>query len=230
MARRARGATGEARYDRAMSLPAFALLLLLPPLAQAPAGSLRPTAPPGTSWEEADALAATVEAVERRVKAGKPGSAKPITVGERQFNSYVALKLAPELPPGLSQLSFRFEPDRLHATGMVDLDAVRQQLPNAGAGSLLSFVTGTVPVSLRGRFQGARGEGRVEVEEAVVAGFTLPPTLVAQLVAQSTRSAKRPAGFDLLSPFPLPWTAEHVRLEQGRAVVEFAQKPVRKTP
>jgi hypothetical protein len=207
------------------------VLALLLPLAQATAAeSIRPKAPPGTSWEEAEALAATVEAVERRVKAGKPGSAKPITVSERQFNSYVQLKLAPELPPGLSELSFRFEPDRLHATGMVDLDAVRQQLPNAGSGSLLSFVTGTVPVSLRGRFQGARGEGKVEVEEAVIAGFNLPPSLVAQLVAQSTRSAKRPAGFDLLSPFPLPWTADHVRLEQGRAVVEFAQKAAKKAP
>ena len=58
-------------------------------------------------------------------------------------------------------------------------------------------------------------------------GIRLPAALVAQLVAQATRSAKDPAGFDLLAPFPLPWTARSVRLESGRAIVEFAQQPAR---
>ena len=47
------------------------------------------------------------------------------------------------------------------------------------------------------------------------------------MVAQATRSAKKPEGVDILAPFPLPWTARSVRLEPGRAVVEFAQEPVR---
>lgn len=183
--------------------------------------SVRPKAPPGLSWDDATHVADTVARLERRLKAGKPASREPIAVSERQVNSYVSLSLAPKIPPAISGLSFRFEPGRLSASGMLDLDAVRSKLPSSGPSTLLSFLSGTVPVALKGRFQGVNGEGRVEVEEALVAGISLPPALLSQIVAQATRTAKQPEGFDLLTPFPLPWTARSVRLEAGRAVVEF---------
>ncbi len=80
-----------------------------------------------------------------------------------------------------------------------------------------------MPVELRGRFSSAEGNGRVDVEEALVAGISLPPAVLAQIVSQSTRSAKRPQGIDILAPFPLPFTARRVRLEPGRALVDFYQ-------
>jgi hypothetical protein len=209
-----------------MSLATPALVLLAAQAASL-GDSVRPKAPPGLSWEDAAYIAETVARLERRLKAGKPASREPIAVSERQINSYVRLTLAPTLPPALSGLSVRFEPGRLAANGMLDLDAVRSKLPTSGPSSLLSFLSGTVPVALKGRFQGASGQGKVEVEEAVVAGISLPPALLSQIVAQATRTAKQPQGFDLLAPFPLPWTAQSVRLEAGRAVVEFAQEPGR---
>jgi len=57
------------------------------------------------------------------------------------------------------------------------------------------------------------GTGRITVEEASVGGVSLPAGMVAQLVSMSTRTASRPQGFDILAPFPLPWTAREVRLE-----------------
>ena len=194
---------------------------------QAPAAPARPPArppaPPGLSWEDADHVAETVARLERRLQAGKPASREPIAVSEREVNSYVTLSLAPRIPPALSGLNFHIEPGRLAASGTLDLDAVRSQLPKDGASSLLAFLSGAVPVLLKGRFQGANGQGHVEVDEASVAGISLPSALLAQIVAQATRSAKQPRGFDLLAPFPLPWTARSVRLEAGRAVVEFAE-------
>ena len=195
--------------------------------APAPAATPRPKAPAGLSWEDADQVAETVARLERRLKAGKPASREPITVSERQVNSYVALALGSKLPASVSGLSFRFEPERLAASGMLDLDAVKEKLPKTGASTLLSFLSGTVPVAVKGRFQGASGQGQVVVEEAAVNGISLPPSVLAQIVAQATRSSKQPAGFDLLAPFPLPWTARSVRLEAGRAVVEFAQEAAR---
>jgi len=189
-----------------------------------PAPAARPKAPPGMSWEDADQVADTVARLERRLKAGKPASREPITVTERQVNSYVALELAPKLPPSITGLSLRFEPQRLAATGTLDLDAVRSKLPPGGASSLLAFMSGTVPVVLKGRLTAARGQGKIDLEEATVGGISLPASLLSQMVAQATRSAKQPEGFDILAPFPLPWTAESVRLESGRAVVEFAQQ------
>jgi hypothetical protein len=209
-----------------MSLAPLGLVLLVAQAASLGDG-VRPKAPPGLSWEDAAHVAETVARLERRLKAGKPASREPIAVSEAQINSYVTLTLGPTLPPALSGLSVHLEPGRLAANGMLDLDAVRSKLPTSGPSSLLSFLSGTVPVALKGRFQGANGQGKVEVEEAVVAGVSLPPALLSQIVAQATRTAKQPQGFDLLAPFPLPWTARSVRLEAGRAVVEFAQDAAR---
>lgn len=207
-----------------MSLAPLALVLLVAQAASV-GDSVRPNPPPGLSWEDADQMAETVARLERRLKAGKPASRQPITVSERQVNSYVTLKLASKVPPALSGLSFRLEPGRLAANGTLDLDAVRSQLPQSGPSTLLAFLSGTVPVALRGRFQGSEGQGRVELEEALVAGISLPPAMLSQMLAQATRSSKQPDGFDLLAPFPLPWTARSVKLEAGRAVVEFDQDP-----
>ena len=209
-----------------MSLAPLGLAVLLVQTASL-GDSVRPKAPPGLSWEDAESVASTVARLERRLKAGKPASREPIAVSERQINSYVTLTLGPKVPPAISGLSLKLEPGRLAASGMLDLDAVRSKLPSSGPGTLLSFLSGTVPVALKGRFQGASGQGRVEIEEALVAGISLPPAMLSQIVAQATRTAKQPQGFDLLAPFPLPWTARSVRLEAGRAVVEFAQDAAR---
>ena len=202
-----------------MLLASLGAVLLL---AQAPvkADPVRAPAPAGLSWEDSDSVALTVARVERRLKAGKPASGEPLVVTEKQLNSYVNLALAAKIPPGLTGLELGLLKDRIEARGMLDLDRVKSKLPQ-GAG-LLAFLGGTVPVELRGRFSSADGAGRVEVEEALVAGISLPPAVLAQVVSQATRSAKRPEGLDVLAPFPLPFTARRVRLEPGRALVEFA--------
>jgi len=180
---------------------------------------VRPPAPAGLSWEDADWVAGTLARIERRLGAGKPASRQPIAVTERQLNSYV--RLAAKLPAALTDLELGLEKDRLLARGNLDLDQVKSKMPQ-GAG-LLAFLSGTVPVQLRGRLWSAEGSGRVEVEEATVAGISLPAAVLAQLVSQSTKNAKRPEGIDILQPFPLPYKARRVRLEPGRALVEFYQ-------
>lgn len=208
-----------------MVIAPLGLVALL--LAQAPAplkgGTVRPPAPEGLSWEDADWVAETVERIERRLGAGKPASRQTIVVTQRQLNSWVNLTLASKIPPGLSELEVGLEKDRLVARGVLDLDRVKSKVPPGAGAGLVAFLSGVVPVELKGRFSSADGSGKVEVEEALVAGISLPPAVVAQIVGQSTRSAKRPNGFDLLSPFPLPFTARRVRLEQGRALVDFFQ-------
>ena len=48
----------------------------------------------------------------------------------------------------------------------------------------------------------------------------LPPR-TAQMVATATRSPRYPNGWDIHAPFRLPYAARRVRLEPGRAVLEF---------
>ncbi len=200
-------------------LPLAVVVLLLGQAAPPKGQPVRPPAPAGLSWEDADWVAGTLARIERRLGAGKPASREPIVVTERQLNSYV--RLAAKLPPALTNLELGLQKDTLLARGTVDLDQVKSRMPQ-GAG-LLALLSGTVPVEVRGRLWSAEGTGRVEVEQAAVAGVTLPPSLVAQIVSQSTKNAERPQGFDLLAPFPLPYKARRVRLEPGRALVEFYQ-------
>ena len=211
-------------YDRLVILPlSLAALLLAPDAAALKGVSVRPPAPAGLSWEDADWVAETVARIERRLEAGKPASRQTIVVTERQLNSWVNLSLAAKIPPGLSGFELGLQKDRVVARGMLDLDRVKSKVPPGAGAGLLALLSGAVPVELRGRFSSAEGSGKVEVEEALVAGISLPPALVAQIVSQSTRSAKRPQGFDILSPFALPFTARRVRLEPGRALVDFFQ-------
>jgi len=200
-------------------LPLACVALVLGQGAPPTGRPVRPPAPAGLSWEDADWVAGTLARIERRLGAGKPASRQPIVVTQRQLNSYV--RLAAELPAVLTDLELGLEKDRLLARGNVDLDQVKSKMPQ-GAG-LLAFLSGTVPVQLRGRLWSAEGSGRVEVEEATVAGISLPAAVLAQLVSQSTKNAKRPEGIDILQPFPLPYKARRVRLEPGRALVEFYQ-------
>ena len=203
-------------------LTALAALLLVQ-AAPRRGDPVRPPAPAGLSWQDADWLSDTVARVEKRLSAGKPASRETIVVTERQLNSWLNLSLAGKIPEGLTGFELRLQQDRLLARGLLDLDRVKAKAPQGLGTGLLAFLSGSVPVELRGRFSSAEGKGRVEVEEALVSGISLPPGVVAQIVSQSTRTAAKPQGFDILSPFPLPFTARRVRVEPGRALVDFYQ-------
>ncbi len=185
----------------------------------------RPPAPPGLSWEDAEAIEQTVLRISERLRSGQPAAAETVIVTERQLNSYLNLSLGPQLPQGVSTLELRLEQDRLGAHALLDLDQVKQKLPRGATAGLLTFLSGTVPVELSGRITCANGTGRVEIEQATVAGISLPVSMLAQIVSLSTRSAAQPQGFDLLAPFRLPWTARQLRLEPGRALVDFFPAP-----
>jgi hypothetical protein len=206
----------------ALSVGLVALLLAQGPAAPK-GGSVRPPAPAGLSWEDADSVVETVARVERRLLAGKPASRQTIVLTQRQLNSWVNLSLGAKIPEGVSGLDLGLQKDRVVARGTLDLDRLKSKMPQGVGLGLLAFLSGAVPVELRGRFSSAEGTGKVEVEEALVAGVSLPPMVLAQIVSQSTRSAKRPQGFDILAPFPLPFAARRVRLEPGRALVDFRQ-------
>jgi len=190
--------------------------------AQAPAAEARPTPTrPGLSWEQADALELTLRRIDRRLRSGRPAAEDTVIVTESQINSFVNLTLGDRLPPELSDLEVRLLPGRLAAHAVVDLDRLKAKLPEGSGLSLLSLLSGPVPVDLQGRLEGADGMGRFELEEASVGGVGVPPSVLAQLVSLATRGAERPGGLDIAAPQPLPWTARRVRLAAGRLLVDF---------
>ncbi len=194
----------------------------LPTPTPRPTPPARPPAPAGLSWEDADYVEQMLARMEQRLKSGRAAADGTVVVTERQLNSYVTLALGPTLPAGVSGLQLRLAKDRLGASALVDLDRVKAQLPKGATSGLLMFLGGTLPVELYGRLATANGQGRIDLEQATVGGVSLPTSLVAQIVSMSTKNAAHPQGFDILAPFPLPWSARQLRLEPGRALLDFA--------
>ena len=121
----------------------------------------------------------------------------------------------------MSDLELDLRQDRLGARVRLDLDQLRAKMPQGGPASLLSMLTGVVPVELSGRVESAEGLCRVELEEVFIGGVSLPPSLLAQIVTFATRNEERPGGLDITAPVALPWTARQVRVRPGRALVDF---------
>jgi hypothetical protein len=159
--------------------------------------------------------------IDRRLRSGRPASKDTIVVTQGQLNSFVNLTLAEKIPPEMSDLEVDLQQDRLGARARLDLDQLRAKMPEGGAASLLTMLTGVVPVELSGRVESAEGLFRVELEEILIGGVSLPPALLAQIVSFATRNEERPVGLDITAPIALPWTARQVRVRPGRALVDF---------
>jgi hypothetical protein len=203
-----------------MSVTATGLALLL--AAQAPAADERPAPPrPGLTWEDADHVARTLRRIDRRLRSGRRASKETVVLTERQLNSFVNLSLAEQIPPELSELEIELDADRLGARGRLDLDQLREKMPEGGAASLLSMLSGVVPVELGARVKSAEGLFRLELEEVLIGGVSLPPALLSQIIAFATKNEERPSGLDIAAPVALPWTARQVRVEPGRALFDF---------
>ena len=193
------------------------LLVIVGHQAQPPA-EVRP-APPraGLSWADADTLARKIQEVEDLRRAGKPVPRQTVLVTEGQLNSYLNLTLGTRMPKGVTDLDVHFERERLAARALLDLE----QLPIKGSLGILGMLGGAVPVELRGRLPNRDGEGTMQVEELKLSGYSMPLTVLSQIVSSSTRTSTNPGGFDINAPFKLPYAVRSVRFEPGKAFVEF---------
>jgi hypothetical protein len=199
---------------RAVSLALVAVLSVSPAFAQAP--------PPPLSPSAAQALAKKLASIEKRGRTKPKGSGKAetVVVTEHELNSYLNLTLARDLPKGVSDVHFAIQRERLQATGQLDLDSL--DLKRGGSGfSPLALLSGKVPVLLRGRLQSVDGFGTLLIEEAQLATIPVPLPFLERIVTSSTRNAQNPEGFDINAPFRFPYTLRRVRLEPGRALLEF---------
>jgi hypothetical protein len=198
------------------------LLLGLDSPAVRPHATTRSTpARPGLSWAEADSLSRKLAVIEERHNQQKARKSQPVQVTQGELNSYLNLSYASELPKGLSNVEVRFGSGRIEAKGYVDVDQVKGSVPSSSSWGALSFLTGQVPIELSGKLVNQDGFGTVELESAYVASIRVPVTVVEQMVASSTKSEKHPEGYDIHSPFRLPYSVSRVRIEPGKATLEF---------
>jgi hypothetical protein len=185
------------------------------------ATNARPQPRPGLSWAEADSMSRKLAVIEERHKQQKAKKSPPVQVTQGELNSYLNLSYADELPRGVSNVEVRFGSGRIEAKGYVDVDQVKGSVPASSSWGALSFLTGQVPIELSGKLVNQDGFGTVELDAAYVASIRVPVSVVEQMVASSTKSEKNPEGYDLHSPFRLPYSVSRVRIEPGKATLEF---------
>jgi hypothetical protein len=200
-----------------------ALALVVTALLVGQAGPPRP-APrqPGLTWAAADSLARKLADIESvSVRPGRPGVRSSVEVSAAELNSYLNLTLGPKMPPELSEVVFAIEAGRLVGTGVVDLDRLKAKAPPQGTFNPLNFLSGQVGVDLKVHLPTRDGTGSLVVEEARLGGVSLPVSLLQPFVLSATRTRENPGGFDMSAPFRLPYGVRQVRLEPGRAWLDF---------
>lgn len=183
------------------------------------ASAQSPAPAPGPTTAAAESLARKLTSIEarKREKAAKPGT---VVVTEHELNSYLQFKLAQDMPTGVSDVQVSMQRERLQATGQVDLDKLDIK-KGSSPFSPLALLSGKVPVMLRGRLQSLDGFGNVQIEEVQLATIPVPVSVLERLIASSTRSARDPDGFDINAPFRFPYSLKRVRIEPGRALLDF---------
>jgi len=180
-------------------------------------------AEPALSWEQARSLAQKIEQLEERER-GKPkaGAAAPpaVVVTEGELNSYLNLSLASKMPVGLADVKVQLDRDHIAARAMVDIEKVAARSVDAGRWNPLSYLTGRVPLEVKGRYRHAQeGFGSLEVEEVRLATLPVPLSLIEQMVSSASRTGAKPV--DIQAPFRLPYAAKRLRVQKGQARLEF---------
>lgn len=204
-----------------MRASSLLVLLLLAPTGFASQAPPRPVPRPGLSWAEAEALDRKLVQIEqRRAAPARSGKMETVTVTESELNSYVNLTLGPKIPKEVRDVQVKLEHERLQATGLVDLDQLKSKVA-ASAFNPLMLMSGLVPVQLRGRFVNRDGFGSIIWEDVRVNAWSVPISMLEEMVARSTRKPDNPEGVDISAPFRLPYSLRRVRLEPGRALLDF---------
>src|SRR5262245_33895009 len=168
--------------------------------------AVAPPDPPDMRAIRTPALAQSLERkigdFERRQRARQVKD-ETIAVSEGELNSYLNLSPTLQLPEGLSDVRFLFEREEINATGQLDLDVLRgKQKVGNGPFDPLSLLSGNVPIELTARLRSeGDGFGAFEVEGVRLGPVSLPVSVLAQIIASSTRNAANPQGFDIRAPF-----------------------------
>lgn len=196
--------------------------LLLAALHAGAASDAMPTAPRGgpVSWDQANSLTRKLEVIERR-RTAKKLKKETVLFTQGELNSYLSLVYAEQLPKGVRDVEVRLDRDRILAKGLVNIDRVKGKAGEGGGFGPLSFLSGDVPVEITGKVTARDGFGQVVWESVYVSSMRVPTSMLEQLVLSATRSASQPEGIDISAPFRLPYSVNRLRLEPGRALLDF---------
>jgi hypothetical protein len=167
---------------------------------------------------DADAMLRKVAVIATNGLAERPASRRT-SISESEVNAFLVIHAKNEIPAGVvDPVVFIDAAGRLTGRAIVDLDQVRQARRSNGF-SVLSLLSGRVPVEAIGVLRTAGGKGQFALESASASGIPIPKALLQEVVSYYSRSEQSPGGIDLDAPFDLPARIREIQTEKGRAVV-----------
>jgi len=182
-----------------------------------------PTAPRTgpLSWDQANSLTRKLQSIEKR-RLEKTRKKQTVLFTQGEVNSYLNLTYAEKLPKGLKDVEVRLDRDRIQVKGLVNIDRVKGKVGERGGGfGPLAFLSGDVPVEIMGKLISRDGFGTIQWETVYLSSMRLPVSALEQLVLSATKNEAHPDGFDIHAPFRLPYSVDRLRLEPGRALLDF---------
>ena len=172
--------------------------------------------------DPAQSLAVKIDAVQERAKL--PATRRPplrqMVVTQDEMNAWLRAS-AENRPKGVSEMTVRFEPQRLVARGMLDISDLKPKVALTPWNPLY-WISGIVPVDVVGRVESANGRLTVDWEDVRIAAVPVSATMLRDLVLTATRGSKRyPGGLDITAPYDMPYEVRSIQLDTSRALVGF---------
>jgi len=141
-------------------------------------------------------------------------------VVQAEIDSYFRFDAAKDLPVGIVNPTLvGVGPNRVSASAVVDLDAVRKASPPQSLLDPKNLLIGRVPLSAVATFTSSNGMGKFVIESAKIGTLPLPKLLLDEVASYYTRSVSRPNGYTTEDPFPLPAGIKEIHVTRGQALV-----------
>lgn len=150
---------------------------------------------------------------------GKPLATLRTSFTDAQLNAWLLDDGKESVPEGLLSPTVTFLPaGKVTAKGVVDLDAVRKSKPR-GMLDPMNLLSGLIPVTLTGTLSGHGGMGTFDVESWSLGSWSLPRSILQELITYYSKSPDFPDGVTLGKPFPLPAAVKELVIARGTATV-----------
>jgi hypothetical protein len=146
-------------------------------------------------------------------------STQTTPVTDTEVNAYLEHHAKEQIPAGVvdPRLNAMGE-GRVSGQAVVDLDVVRKQ-KQRGWLDPMSYLTGSLPLTVSGMLITKEGVGRFQLESAEVSGISIPKSLLQELLAYYSRTPEDPDGIAMDDPFELPASIREIRVERGQATI-----------
>ncbi|MGH7774741.1 MAG: hypothetical protein ACREQA_21160 [Candidatus Binatia bacterium] len=171
------------------------------------------------SQREADNLQNKIVAINQNGLKEKV-SPRRTPVTEAELNSYFVFHGRDKIPAGITDPRVAILGEgRLAGRAMVDMDDVRRNRNSGRWFDPFNYLSGKVPVGVKGVLRTSQGMARFEVETSEISGFPLPRKMLQELVSYFSRTPENPKGLNLDDPFKLPAKIRAIEVAKGEAVV-----------